>query len=44
MTDSDILRCAALILKSRSTRPNGLWMRVFCRVLYDTAEKMEVTA
>jgi hypothetical protein len=40
-SDADSLRRAAAILRRRSRKPDGLWMRVLVRVLTDEAEKIE---
>jgi hypothetical protein len=44
VSDSEILRRAAIILRRNSTKPNGLWMNVICKVLTDLAYHLVVKA
>lgn len=39
--DSVTLRRAAEVLRSRSTKPKGIWLSALCRVLTDTADKID---
>lgn len=41
VNDAAVLRRAAIILRRESRKPDGVWMRVFCRLLTDTADKID---
>lgn len=38
--DADTLRLAAKIMRGRSSKPDGLAMRVLCRLLNDQADQI----
>lgn len=44
LEEARVLRSAARILRSRSTRPDGIGMRVLCILLEDQADKIEKEA
>jgi len=44
VNDADVLRRAAEILRERSTKPDGLLLRAFCKLLEEQADLMEVAA
>lgn len=39
--NAETLRMAAAILRGRSSKPDGLGMRVLCKILRDQADKIE---
>jgi len=39
--ESDVLRQAAEILKRRSKKPKGIWLRALVKVLVDAADKID---
>lgn len=41
-TDAKILRAAAVILRERSRKPRGFWLGIFCRILTDTADAIDL--
>lgn len=41
VTDAEILRRAARILRRESTKPNSFLLNTYCRVLTDKADKLE---
>ncbi|MGH9094161.1 MAG: helix-turn-helix domain-containing protein [Acidimicrobiales bacterium] len=41
MTDAEVLRRAAAILRERSARPDGMAVRVMVKVLTDQADKIQ---
>jgi hypothetical protein len=41
VTDSEILREAANILRFTTKRPENFWLGVLCKILNDHADKLE---
>lgn len=41
MTDAQVLRKAAYVLRKRSRKPDGLWCRAVCRLLEETAVRSD---
>jgi hypothetical protein len=41
VTDSDVLREAAAILRFHTKRPGNFWLGVLCKILTDQADKLE---